>query len=75
MINFHCIDVHNQNFIKLLEKERKTIIILEEDGGKKEEKNKARESIPNLVILLKEITYQKYNAFIYFAIFHTYIYS
>lgn len=70
MINFHCIDVHNQNFIKLLEKERKTIIILE--GV---EKNKARESIPNLVILLKEITYQKYNAFIYFAIFHTYIYS
>lgn len=70
MINFHCIDVHNQNFIKLLEKERKTIIILE--GV---EKNKARESIPNLVILLKEITYQKYNAFIYFAIFHTYMYS
>lgn len=70
MINFHCINVHNQNFIKLLEKERKTIIILE--GV---EKNKARESIPNLVILLKEITYQKYNAFIYFAIFHTYIYS
>lgn len=35
MINFHCIDVHNQNFIKLLEKERKTIIILEGGGGKK----------------------------------------